>query len=601
MIFTAPLGLLALLAIPAIIAIHLLRRRFPVRPVAGQVLWRLSADVPDGGRRVDRLPISRSLLLELLAAVALALIIAGARLSSSTETRHLVVLLDDSASMGAIDPAGASARDRAVRRVLDEVERIGPRGRITIVRSGERPAVLVGPAAFSAEAAPALDAWTPDARRHSLAPGLRLTRELAGDTGSVLVLTDSVPEGTADRLADGEQWAALGAALPNVAIADAHRSRSGADNGSTVALTLRNYDDAAATRELRVVTGGTEVLTRTIDVPSGASSISIPLPAGLPAVRATISDDALAFDNSVVLVEPRPRVVGVANHLSDGRGRAALDRAIDALPEVTRGNPAHLSFLDGRSNEAAATPGAWTVRFGAPGLEGATPASAADYVGPFVIEKRHPLLQGVTLGGVVWTGAVPLAAEAGRPLVSAGDVGLVVASGDPAMQAFVFNLDLERTNLLRSPDWPIVISNLVETRRRELPGPERWNYRVGEWVRVRLDRPPAEPLRLRMDAVDRELPQARLTEFIAPAPGGLAQIVEGDRVLFEIAINPLDEAEGDLRLHRTETLGSLAVGGGDSALESGTPFDPLFWILLAIAGAAMLGNWWLLAPRRVRA
>jgi hypothetical protein len=309
----------------------------------------------------------------------------------------------------------------------------------------------------------------------------------------------------------------------------------------------------------------------------------------------------LAFDNSVVLVEPRPRVVGVANHLSDGRGRAALGRAIDALPEVTRGNPAHLSFLDGRSNEAAATPGAWTVRFGAPGLEGATPASAADYVGPFVIEKRHPLLQGVTLGGVVWTGAVPLAAEAGRPLVSAGDVGLVVASGDPAMQAFVFNLDLERTNLLRSPDWPIVISNLVETRRRELPGPERWNYRVGEWVRVRLDRPPAEPLRLRMDAVDRELPQARLTEFIAPAPGGLAQIVEGDRVLFEIAINPLDEAEGDLRLHRTETLGSLAVGGGDSALESGTPFDPLFWILLAIAGAAMLGNWWLLAPRRVRA
>lgn len=601
MILTAPLGLLALLAIPAIIVIHLLRRRFPVRPVAGLFLWRLSSDVPDGGQRVDRLPITRSLLLELLAALALALIIAGATLSSSTEVEHLVVLLDDSASMTAAAPGGERVQDRAVRRVLDEVERIGPRGRITIVRSGERPAVLAGPAAFSAEAARALDGWTPDARHHSLAPGLRLARELAGGTGAVLVLTDTVPEDAADRLADGEQWAALGIALPNVGIADAHRSRSGAANGSTIALTLQNYGDADATRELRVTTGGTEVLTRTIDVPPGASSLTIPLPAGLPAVRTTLSDDALAFDNSVVLVEPRPRVVGLANQLADGRGRAALDRAIDALPEVTRSSPAHLSFIDGRSDALAATPGAWTVRFGAPGREGATPASGADYVGPFVIEKRHPLLQGVTLGGVVWTGAVPPGAEAGRPLVSAGDVGLIVALGDPAAQAFVFNLDLERTNLLRSPDWPILISNLVETRRRELPGPERWNYRVGEWVRVRLDRPPTEPLRLRMDAVDRELPQARIAEFIAPAPGGLAQIVEGDRVLFEIAINPLDEAEGNLRLHRTETLGTLDAGRGDSALESGTPFDPLFWILLTIAGAAMVGNWWLLAPGRARA
>ena len=42
MIFTTPLGLLALLAIPAIVAIHLFRRRFPVRPVAGLFLWQSS-------------------------------------------------------------------------------------------------------------------------------------------------------------------------------------------------------------------------------------------------------------------------------------------------------------------------------------------------------------------------------------------------------------------------------------------------------------------------------------------------------------------------------------------------------------------------------
>ena len=32
--------------------------------------------------------------------------------------------------------------------------------------------------------------------------------------------------------------------------------------------------------------------------------------------------------------------------------------------------------------------------------------------------------------------------------------------------------------------------------------------------------------------------------------------------------------------------------------ESGPESDPLFWALLAIAGAATLSNWWLLAPAR---
>ena len=75
MIFTTPLGLLALLAIPAIVAIHLFRRRFPARPVAGLFLWGVVRQTPEGGGRVTRLPITRSLILECLAALALALIL----------------------------------------------------------------------------------------------------------------------------------------------------------------------------------------------------------------------------------------------------------------------------------------------------------------------------------------------------------------------------------------------------------------------------------------------------------------------------------------------------------------------------------------------
>ena len=79
MIFTAPLGLLALLAVPAIVGIHLFRRRFPRRPVAGLFLWQSVQRMPETGGRVARLPITASLILECLAALMLALLLAGAK------------------------------------------------------------------------------------------------------------------------------------------------------------------------------------------------------------------------------------------------------------------------------------------------------------------------------------------------------------------------------------------------------------------------------------------------------------------------------------------------------------------------------------------
>jgi hypothetical protein len=210
---------------------------------------------------------------------------------------------------------------------------------------------------------------------------------------------------------------------------------------------------------------------------------------------------------------------------------------------------------------------------------------------------------------VVWTGALPLAAGAVRPLISTGPHALAGLAGSARTLEpdVVVNLDLDRTNLIRSPDWPILISNLVEMRRESLPGPERWNYRVGEWVRVRLGRDPTGPLRIRSGGVERTLPAARVLEFIAPSPGGLLQIVEGperiggsETVLFELGVNFLDETESNLRDRATADAGRFADVAALRS-ENGPESDPLFWVLLAIGSVAILSNWWLLAPARRRA
>ena len=593
MIFATPLGLLALLGIPAIVAIHLFRRRFPTRPVAGLFLWQIGRKTPEGGGKIERLPITRSLLLECLAALALALILAGARLSPAGISQHLVVLLDDAASMAAVNAAGDSARERAVRRVLSEMDRLGSGARITLIQSGDRPSILSGPAALVIDSRTALAAWKPMAQHHSMAMGLRLARELAGQTGELMVVSNLAPDHRGEEHFEGGLWVSVGEPAVNVGVTAAQRTA--ADNRGAVSLTFLSNADAPVRRQLSVVAGDQTVLSRDLDVPPGASSLTLPIPAGLPAVRVGLSDDALKRDNDVILAEPRPQIVAVENRLPDGRGRTALVKALDALSDVTRSESGQLSFVDAAALDGAGLPEVWRVGFGRAPEPWLTLGEAKDFIGPFVLEKRHPMLLGMTLGGVVWSGAIPLAPTAVHPIISTADQVLsgVVTAPTSSGTAILLNLDLNRTNLIRSPDWPILISNLVEMRRQNLPGPERWNYRSGEWVRVRLDRDPKGPLRYRCGPTERELPAGRQLEFIAPSPGGLLQILEGDHVLFEIGVNFLDELESRLANQSTANLGALADARGLRA-ENGAADDPLFWLLVAIGVAATLLNWVLL-------
>lgn len=596
MTFAAPLGLFALLAIPAIVAIHLFRRRFPEQRIAGLFLWQLARQRPEGGGRISKLPLTASLILECLAALALALIVAGARVSTQSVAGHLVVLLDDTASMGAADARGERARDRAARRVLEEIARQGSGARVTLIASGERPAVMAGPAAYPIEARRALDGWNPAAPNHSMSLGIRLARELAGRTGRVMIVSDLAPAARGEPEVEGALWVSVGVPLPNIGITGAERSIAPAGGRAAIALTLANESAGPERRRLDVSAGGRSILARDVDIAPGVSSLTLRIPTGLPAVRVTLSPDALARDNEVTLVEPRLRLVGVANHLREGRGRQALIKALGAVAGVTQAEPGQLAFVDADALAAPPAPGVWRAGIGKPPARWIAAGEPKDFIGPFVLEKRHPLLAGVTLNGVVWTGAAPLAPGAIRPLASAGDQPLAGTIPRGADTDVLINLDLDRTNLIRSPDWPILVSNAVEMRRQSLPGPERWNYRIGEWVRVRLGREPRAPLRFRCGAVERTLPPGDRIEFVAPSPGGLLQILEGDDVLFELGVNFLDESETDLRRQSTADAGALGDAPGLRG-ESGPASDPFFWILLTIAAGAIAANWWVLSPR----
>jgi len=498
-LFVHPLGLFALLAVPIVIGLHLFRRRFRRHVVSAVFLWEAQDRAPIAGRKREPLHTSPSFWCEVLAALLLALAFAGPRLFGAGEAVHMVAVLDASASMGALTPDGSVA-DEARAEIAERIESL-PRGsRVTIVASGPRPRVLAGPAAFVQEASSKLEEYEPTAARHDLSSSIALALQLAGD-GMVMLVTDRYEP---ERWPEEIEVLSVGRAADNIAITNATRRRERDPESDEIVekvrLTLTSYSSENATIQLVLRAGeveqaqdgvpqdigpprfiaGAEVASSSLELtPGGRRHLTFTLPPGSPPIEARISPDALEIDDFAWLAPVPPRTLAlsstlpteVARHIGLVSGESAIGKWLQLVPdaiELSDPSGAHIVLSQGT------VPGtAWALSFEPPG------ANAKHLIGPFLIDKRHALLEGVTLEGIVWTAWEDLQLV-GAPIVSAGNLPLVTEERLGERTVFRFGLDPLRSSLHRSPDWPILLANLAELRRRELPGPARTNLALGE-------------------------------------------------------------------------------------------------------------------------
>src|SRR6218665_3895546 len=109
---TNPLGLLALLGIPAVLAIHFLQRKAVELPVSTLFLLERTQRDAASGRRFDRLIPSIPLWMQLLAVLLLTWFLVEPRYPKSGTVQRVAVVLDSSASM-------TVSRQEAIKRLTD--------------------------------------------------------------------------------------------------------------------------------------------------------------------------------------------------------------------------------------------------------------------------------------------------------------------------------------------------------------------------------------------------------------------------------------------------------------------------------------------------
>ena len=616
MSFANPWGLLALTALPVIAAIHLFHRRYPRLEVSGLHLWGVAQMTHTPGRRRERLPVTASLVLELLAALLLSLALARPQIDSVNRSVHLVVVLDGSASMSArrLTAGGRvkTFRELVVER-LDRRIRDLPQGSVvTMIETGRRPTLIFGPQGRMVEAIGSLEQWDPQAVGHDVQPAWNLADQLAGETGQLLYLTDTLPDPERLNLPTGMEAVSIGAPQPNLAITAARwmmSTRRDAPGGGTVHLRLLNLGRAPATARLTATTpdgdGSRTVLVRSIKLDSGSVlPFEAVVPAGLGQldIRIDSDRDALELDSRVRLIEPIRRSVRVAVSLpAESVGRQQVGRALVALADWTPSGVADADLVIGPAeSEADSRSDRWRLVIGPVDSSEAARKQAVDLSdrSAYVLEKRHPLLAGVVLDGVIWGGVQELDFEF-TPLITSGSRPLLVQGLGTAANRFVLNIDLARSNFTDMPDWPILISNLLEECRDSRPGLRRVNYRVTEDVRFRLDERAADGddlLRLEGGNRPRQVARGRLVEITGLARPGLYTVYDDDRQLARFAVNFQDVDESTLVTlvagDRPAVVGVQRVG-----FEADSPYTWLILSAILVVIGLALGDWQVLRPQ----
>jgi hypothetical protein len=569
-------GLSALAAIPAILLIHLFRRRFTPRPVSGLFLYGPAVKTIASGRTKQRILWHASLWAELLAVLCAAWYLCDPHLRSDMDARVLTIVLDNRWRMQAGNP-GQTVADRVRREMDKRLAELSVHDRATIIMSGQPPRILCGPAARSEEARHLLRSWNPTDAWHELTPAIVFAQSLSSTPTQIIVASDRVPD---DKIANVD-YVAFGQSASNSGIADVRWWRDG--NGQRIMTRIYSHGNPAP-RSLQLRQGETVLAQQAVAPNNGDSAMLFPLAHDFSASSLTVAltgSDPLSYDDVVHVAQPNFPALHIALRC-DPALSSPLKKLFALFPDTLLDAPNSTPHLIITDKAMSAATGSWILR-----LESLSDKAA---LGPFLMHRGHPVISGLDFTGVLWHGGAVNVSENALPLIRAGDVTLFSEERMGRDRHWTCALDIKKSTVLSHPAWPSLLANVLATRRAALPGTLTNTVLTTQITRVVLP-VGASTLSVR-DA------QGKMSTFMADHDGvvlippcsvigTLTLSLDGTTPWLSVQVIPCDSRMGDLSQATQATITAphetrAAVERVRSPLAH---FLPLIFFLLA-AGSA---------------
>ena len=529
-----PWGLLGLLGLPAVLAIHLLRRKSRKVVVSTLFLVDQAAPSSEGGRRLRWLRNSLPLWLQLLAVIAATLLLSQPRWIDASSTQAVVAVLDSTASMSAF-------RDKALTSMKAEFEKRAPNASNTrwVVLGSDASRLATGGdlATVCAEAA---RNWTPILGGREPGEAFRLARTLAGEKGGIVFVTDRPPQSETYGVA----WVACGSPINNAGFAGVIA------RGNKWTSLIRNYSGDDLNVRWRIA--GRDWKTSAIPA-GGMTEISGDFASG--SLTLELEEDGFALDNTLPIIRPVGKALGVSTmkepgfeEFSERIVQLAGAQDVSAKPDIT---------LAAYSPLSPAMPLEAAIIFVKD--DGARPRPLSGVVAA----ENHPLIDGLSWQGLLANDSFGVPAKPGdQVLLWQGRRPLIFLRGSQ----LVFNFDPRSSNAARLAAFPILLHRFFEENRNAKVAYEARNVDA------------AQNLSIAGGGVSS-----------APTLAGFFSVKAKDgTTLFDGAAQFSDARESDFRLAQTASGGESAMVAARELNAQGGFLDPLWGILL---GALMIGNW----------
>ena len=555
-----------------VVGLHLYRRQAQPREVSATFLWEAIGSPKGSGRTRQPLHHSPSFWLELLAVLLITLVLAGPQ-GCAGQAEHRVVVLDDSASMQASEQQAREALE-------DSLKGLRARDTVSVVLSGPSPRMLVGPQALREEAQSALERWDPAAANHSLGPAVDLGLQLS-EGGAVTLISDHF---SPDAWPEEVGLVSVGSPANNVGLTHASRVR-GAKDQDLVFVVLRSFASAPAKGTLTLWEGEQQLWSQGVALAADQSAEhNLPIPHSTGLLRVEFKGEksnALSQDDVAWLAPLPPRTLGVHMALPAEQAKAlGLDtkgeRWADLLQDAVL-VPADRAHLILGPSGVTLGPRAWSIEIPSPGESQAL-------LGPFLLDKEHPLTRGMSLEGVLWS--VPTQNTAtGTALISAGQSTLI-SQDERRIQV---HIDPARSTLARSPDWPILLLNAAELRRASLPGLSQSSTQVGQEL-VWRNATPGSWILTDPKGQSRALPEQTDLDIGGLYRPGVWTLQRDQDPPDWIAVNALNPLESELRALNEGERAAAAPAG--AAQDHGVKVSETAILVLLLLVFAL--DWWAL-------
>lgn len=539
----APSAAWWLLLVPALVALYMLRPRSRPTRVPSLRLWEKLPRIERPRARLRPPPLSLLLLLQALLLLAGGFALMQPALSAPVG-RHLIVLLDASGSMQAVD--GQRSRfDQAREEARRLVAEMGAQDRATLLRVGANVTTACSDCTRS-DFEGALGRLVPGAGRADFEAALGIAAGLARRSREGSVLAHVISDGAFESVENATMppavsFTPVGGAVENRAITVlSARTLPDGSPGYAVYARVENFGSAEQRVEVAAYNDTVPLPVRRLDVPAGGQADLVwQVPAGTAQFSMNLTPrDALAADNRAMLVLP-----------SEGQYKVKIAAAQpDLYLRVVEGIFGLGAITD---TNAPATDAAFSIIEGA--LPDPLPAGSLLLVNPSggflasteeLQEARplaagpgHPLAAGVDLRALVVQRGRKLDPPAWlEPVVQSSQGPLLLAGEREGQRVAVLAFDPRESNITKLAAFPLLMANLID-----------WLYPVAGTGALR----PGETLRVGQGATVQTPSGGRLEVgpvgvFAATDEPGLYRVSRQGGEELQIAVNMADGQESAL-------------------------------------------------------